>query len=83
MLRPIPKSGFRSPGHGESPLGRPEDFSPEQLAADVRAAVKAMMKTFGNLWMIRGLVNGSFRDFDLAKAMVNRENSWIIVHAIC
>ena len=28
------------PGHGESALGRPEDFCPEQLAADVRAALK-------------------------------------------
>ncbi|CAE6964010.1 Fndc3a [Symbiodinium natans] len=28
-------------GHGESPLGDPEDFSPQQLAADVRSTLKA------------------------------------------
>ena len=28
-------------GHGESPLGAPKDFSPQQLAADVRAALQA------------------------------------------
>ncbi|CAE7671664.1 Fndc3a [Symbiodinium sp. CCMP2592] len=28
-------------GHGESPLGDPKDFSPQQLAADVRATLKA------------------------------------------
>lgn len=39
--RGVPTLALDLRGHGESPLGRPEDFSPEQLAADVRAAVKA------------------------------------------
>ena len=49
IIQPLLICGL--PGHGESPLGRPEDFSPEQLAADVRAAVKAISDPIMEVWV--------------------------------
>ena len=48
-------ASFHVRGHGESPLGDPKDFSPQQLAADVRATLKAGGEG-GGMYSCRSLV---------------------------
>ncbi|CAK0887717.1 unnamed protein product, partial [Prorocentrum cordatum] len=46
-LRGVRTAAVDLRGHGLSPLGRPEDFGPAQLAADVRAALRKAGVTSG------------------------------------